>query len=175
MGSRTAGSESTSQRWNSGSLPLAPDLAPREAATSDLDHFGTFLFLLIKLYAASRAVYYRFPRAHLQQKFKVSESKCGISCVLVLWLLEGFNPFCEETQVPRWPSPAPFPVTKQQFQPPARDRVAKKGCWTCGAGHQQHLPDLCHGKQDSLQPWEAFLFYFKPPESMSSLKGTDPL
>lgn len=101
MGSRTAGSESTSQRWNSGSLPLAPDLVPREAATSDLDHFGTFLFLLIKLYAASRAVYCRFSRAHLQQKFKVSESKCGISCVLVLWLLEGFNPFCEETQVPR--------------------------------------------------------------------------
>lgn len=47
------------------SLPLALDLAPGEAATCNLDHFGIFLFPLIKLYAASRAVYCWFSSVHL--------------------------------------------------------------------------------------------------------------
>lgn len=58
-----------------GRLPLALDLAPEKAAACHLDHFGIFLFLLIKLDAASRAVCCWLSCVqHLGWTFKMNES-----------------------------------------------------------------------------------------------------
>lgn len=99
-GLRAACSESTSEGWKKGRLPLALDLAPGEAAACNLDHFGIFLFPLTELDAASRAVCSWLSCAHPRWKFKTNEQKCDISSIRDLLLLEGFNPFCEETQAP---------------------------------------------------------------------------
>lgn len=74
-------------------MPLAMDLAPGEAAACNLDHFGIFLFLLIKLDAASRDVCCCLSCVqHLGWKFKMSKSvifhmyrNCCFWRLLTLW------------------------------------------------------------------------------------------